>query len=484
MRVKYEHTTAVILLIKMMMTMMMIFGGGGNFVRRNNNHSNKYNNIMMMMINCDRSMIMVTDVLSIIAPYKVHTYSSNSNSIILRQLGHQQLQQQQYRYLTNDHWNTNYRTSIRRYLQPLDDSSNININDDVKTQLEQKDSMIATTKTSTITNDDDSIINDDSQYYNKNNVKDQVFSAISGDGGIKVTVCTIRNMVNDLMIQHSMTPISTEALGRTVSCGLLMANGIQDEQILQISIRTEDGPLRGIVTVVSGIGEVRGYVGTPMLGKDWTLSDAVGKIGSVQIVKNHPSWPRPYNGITAVRYGDIDRDIGIYLAESEQRSCALAASCSFPKYDNNINSLFLCRAAGGYLVELLPDCSDEVKEQVEKNLASLVQLNENEEKNQLPTNLLIQGKTPYDICNIILNDLDMKPLQQIFPKIKCPCTQERLIRSLKLLPIEDVDDILNNEQKLEARCEFCGKVYNMTPNEVRQYLASSKTSTSSDIDTL
>jgi molecular chaperone Hsp33 len=92
-----------------------------------------------------------------------------------------------------------------------------------------------------------------------------------------------------------------------------------------ITIRTEDGPVRGIVAIVTGTGEARGYVGTPMLGNNWTLSEAVGKVGSVQIVKNHPSWPRPYNGITAIRYGDIDRDVGIYLAESEQSSCALAA---------------------------------------------------------------------------------------------------------------------------------------------------------------
>ena len=45
-----------------------------------------------------------------------------------------------------------------------------------------------------------------------------------------------------------------------------------------------------------------------MLG-DIPLPEAVGK-GSVQIVKNHPDWPKPYNGITAIEHGDIDRDIG------------------------------------------------------------------------------------------------------------------------------------------------------------------------------
>jgi molecular chaperone Hsp33 len=62
------------------------------------------------------------------------------------------------------------------------------------------------------------------------------------------------------------------------------------------------------VGISSGRGAVRGYVGSPMLG-DMALTEAVGR-GSVQVVKNHPEWTNPYNGITAIRHGDIDRDIG------------------------------------------------------------------------------------------------------------------------------------------------------------------------------
>ena len=44
-------------------------------------------------------------------------------------------------------------------------------------------------------------------YRNRNNLDDQVFSAISADGGLKVTVATIRNLLNEMMIQHSMNPV-------------------------------------------------------------------------------------------------------------------------------------------------------------------------------------------------------------------------------------------------------------------------------------
>jgi len=81
-------------------------------------------------------------------------------------------------------------------------------------------------------------------YRNKNNIRDQVFSAISGDNGIKVTACTVRNMLNDMSLQHSMTETPTDALGRTVICGLLMANGIQDEQIVQITMNSKSTQVR------------------------------------------------------------------------------------------------------------------------------------------------------------------------------------------------------------------------------------------------
>mmetsp|Transcript_1537 Transcript_1537/g.2168 ORF Transcript_1537/g.2168 Transcript_1537/m.2168 type:complete len:406 (+) Transcript_1537:135-1352(+) len=298
------------------------------------------------------------------------------------------------------------------------------------------------------------------EYRNKSNRRDQVFSAISGDGGIKVTVCTIRNLVNDFMIQQTMTQVPSEALGRTMTCALLMANGIQDEQVVQITIKS-DGPLRGVVGIANGKGELRGYVGTPALG-EMPLTEAVGK-GLVQIVKNHPAWPRPYNGITAIRHGDIDRDVGIYLAESEQRSCALAAATS-------INGI-LCNAAGGYLIEQLPDVDPNVVQQVEQNLAKLVEMDGGE---KLPTNLLLNGVTPLEIVETILAGLDMQPLQQMEPTLSCECNEERLFRALRMLPREEVEDILEKEEEISARCHFCGTEYRMTPPELRKRLDEAK----------
>ena len=295
------------------------------------------------------------------------------------------------------------------------------------------------------------------EYQNENNVRDQVFSALSKDGSVKVTVCTARNMLNDMMLAHTMSKTSSDALGRAVVCALMMSNGMQEEQTLQITMNC-DGPIRGIVAISTGKGEVRGYVGSPMLG-DMKLTEAVG-LGSVQVVKNHPDWPNPYNGITAIRNGEIDRDLGAYLAESEQRSCALAAGTA-------INGI-LCTAAGGYLVEQLPGADSETLEKISNNLATLVAKDGGA---ALPTNLLQRGVTPLDIAEILLDGLEMQPLQQIEPVLKCKCTSDRLVRALRLLSPEEVAEILETEEMISARCEFCGKTYSMTKNEVQDAMS-------------
>jgi molecular chaperone Hsp33 len=294
-------------------------------------------------------------------------------------------------------------------------------------------------------------------FINKNNLDDQIFSCISGNGEIKVTACTIRNLVNDVMIQQSLTATPADALARSMVCSLLLSNGMQAEQTFQLTMAC-DGPIRSVVAIADGVGQVRGFVGNPSLG-EMHISEAIGK-GTVQIVKMHPDWPTPYNGVTAIEHGDVDRDVGIYLANSEQRACALAAS-------TQINGI-LCTAAGGYIVEQLPGCSPETSAQVEQNLANLA---EKDGTNTLPAGILLNGGSPLDICGTVLEKLDMKPLQQIAPRLTCDCSEERLFRAVRLLPKEDVEKILANEEQIEARCDFCAKEYRMSPDDVRERFA-------------
>lgn len=118
-------------------------------------------------------------------------------------------------------------------------------------------------------------------------------------------------------------------------------------------------------------------------------------------------------------------------------------------------------------MEQLPGCSKETALKVEENLAKLT---ESDGTNSLPAGLLLAGKTPLDICSMVLDGLGMKPLQNIEPKLVCECNSDRLIRAVSLLPIEEVEKILAQQEQIEARCHFCGKVYRMGPDDVKSRL--------------
>lgn len=60
------------------------------------------------------------------------------------------------------------------------------------------------------------------------------------------------------------------------------------------------------------------------------------------------------------------------------------------------------------------------------------------------------------------------------PVLVCQCTEDRLMRALRLLPREEVEDILAKEQKIEARCQFCGKVYKLGKEEIEERLENAK----------
>jgi molecular chaperone Hsp33 len=76
------------------------------------------------------------------------------------------------------------------------------------------------------------------------------------------------------------------------------------------------------------------------------------------------------------------------MAESEQTNSALALGVAINR-DCSVN------AAGGYLVQILPFCSDETLEQLEKNLSSLPSV----------TKMMQAGATPHDITERILEGI-------------------------------------------------------------------------------
>ncbi|KAH8044793.1 Hsp33 protein [Aureococcus anophagefferens] len=63
-------------------------------------------------------------------------------------------------------------------------------------------------------------------------------------------------------------------------------------------------------------------------------------------------------------------------------------------------------------------------------------------------------------------DFDVK-----HPAFKCDCGIDRVYRVLALLPRDEIQDILDQNDKIEARCEFCSRLYSLGKDEIAAHFA-------------
>ena len=159
--------------------------------------------------------------------------------------------------------------------------------------------------------------------------------------------------------------------------GTMMKN---EKDLLTIQFKG-DGPLGGITVTAGPDGTVKGYVTNPevvlppnMFGH-FDVGGAVGK-GSLIVIQDI-GLKEPYVGQVDIQTGEIAEDLAYYYYLSEQVPSIVALGVLMNK-DNTV------RESGGYIIQLMPDCPEEVIAKLEEKM------------NFIPavTELLRDGKSP------------------------------------------------------------------------------------------
>ncbi|KAL1514465.1 hypothetical protein AB1Y20_003564 [Prymnesium parvum] len=304
---------------------------------------------------------------------------------------------------------------------------------------------------------------------------DELVTAISADGSISAKALVTTRLVGEVSQCQGLGGLAAAALGRALTCSLLVAEGLKEDETFQVTFRG-DGPLRGVMATANGKLQSRGYVGNPAVslppnakGK-FDVGAGVGK-GTLQVVRTKmlpgEQVPSPYTSITQIRSGEIPEDINWYLLESEQKEGALAAGVYVQGTNTGVDlngqevEAAAVEAAGGWYVQLLPFASDEATAQLQANLEALA--------SRSPSAMVREGLRPEAMLELLLDGLDMKVLKRERPASlteSCQCSDERIKRTMRLLPRAEVDDIIEKHEDIEVKCEFCGKRYSLTPDEV------------------
>ncbi|GLC33131.1 hypothetical protein PLESTB_000367000 [Pleodorina starrii] len=290
---------------------------------------------------------------------------------------------------------------------------------------------------------------------------DVLLRSLSGSAEVSVLVMDGTKLVAEAQRRHKLAPTATAALGRALLGALLMGSFRKEDEQVQITFQG-DGPAGSILAIADTRGNVKGKINNPAadppLRPDGKLNvgAAVGK-GVLAVVRSHPLEPQPYTGMVPIVSGEVAEDLANYLVDSEQTNSALGLGVSLDR-DCNVKS------AGGWLVQILPFCSEETLVQLESNLSSMPTI----------TTLLNEGCSAQDITERILEGLGVLPEGQAITPRYGPCEEaalkKRMIRAVAALGKQEVADIIQQEGKLEVTCDLCQQTYQFTQQEVDNYI--------------
>lgn len=286
---------------------------------------------------------------------------------------------------------------------------------------------------------------------------DEIIRAVSADGFVKMQVITARATVQRAQDIHHLTPTTSAALGRTL-CAASMLGDLMKEDDASLTIRVQGGgPIGSVIAVSDHEGNVRGVVGDASvdlpLRPDGKLDvgGAVGRDGMFTVSRDI-GLKEPYIGSTALVSGEIAEDLAAYLVESEQ----IAAASGLGVLVDTDRSI---KAAGGFIVQLLPGAPESLIEKLEDNIFLM---------DQLTTILAEDGAEA--VIDQVMKDLEPEIVDRHPVEYRCYCSRERVRGAIATVGTDALKEMIADGKSVEVSCQFCDAVYHFTTDELQSML--------------
>jgi molecular chaperone Hsp33 len=287
---------------------------------------------------------------------------------------------------------------------------------------------------------------------------DYLVKALAFNGEIRAMAVRTTDTVTEAQERHDTWRAATAALGRTLTGSLLLGAMHKNEEKLTVKIQG-DGPLGAIVVDADSKGNVKGYVKNPevnlapnALGKI-DVRGAVGANGTFSVVKDL-GLKEPITGQVPIVSGEIAEDFTYYLANSEQVPSAVGLSVLVDK-DSEDDCV---KAAGGFMIQVMPGASEETLVEIEKRLAEIPQV----------SNLLDAGETPEKILERLLGKENVEILEIMPVQYYCDCSKERFASAIITLGEAELTQMIEEDEGAEAVCHFCGEKYQYSAAELKE----------------
>lgn len=278
-------------------------------------------------------------------------------------------------------------------------------------------------------------------------MQDKIITATAANNSISIVFCILSNTCNEAIKLHNLKGTAAEALSEGLIAGALVGTTLKnDNDSVTLTIQG-NGPAQGMVVRANNDGTVRGY----LYNKEAT-ADTVPKLfgNGVFKISKDIGLREPYIGQLPLLQDDIAENVTAYFTESEQ----ITSACGI---DVDFNSDDALSAAGGFLIQLLPNTPLDITNQLEEDL----------EKHPLPANLITKYNGDVkEILKSLLPSFDITILEETPITWQCICSRDKMVQLLISIGRDELEKIVKDGQTTEIICDYCGKHYYFEPDEI------------------
>ena len=280
---------------------------------------------------------------------------------------------------------------------------------------------------------------------------DTVLRAITNDGAFRVVVARTTDTVRGAFkAQH--------ASGKTAFCfGDLLTGSVLFRETMAPDLRVQ-GILRGargagsLVADSHPSGMTRGLIQLPRNGNEVDM----GAGAMLQLMRTLPGGRINQGVVQIPEGGDVSHGLMAYMQTSEQVVSMVAVGTLIDEGE--------VVAAGGYLVQLLPEVG---------RGPLLVMTERLRDFENIDAQLRDSSFSPAWLLEQLLYGMEYTQLDERSIGFDCWCDELRLIAALTTLSREDIEDLLSSGQTLEISCDYCGKEYRIAPSKLQGLVQSS-----------
>ena len=289
-------------------------------------------------------------------------------------------------------------------------------------------------------------------------MSDKIIRFLAYDGKISIVCSDTTELVEEARKTHDLSPLATAAFGRLATITAIMAQEMKNSSD-KITVQVKgNGEIGTMLTTANNFPKVKGFVSNPHV--DLPLNEfgkldvggAVGQDGYINVIKDI-GLKEPYIGISPLTSGELADDFTNYFLNSEQRQSAVALGVLVNKDG--------VKAAGGYLINPMPDATAEEIYKVEQSIFKAGAISK----------MLDENLSLLEIAKKVTGDNNVRVVQDnIVPVYECDCSKESMADGLASIGKTELEDIIEKEGKAELVCHFCNKKYQFSKEELKNII--------------